>query len=294
MADPKSRARVERILRGDFRPDDLMGLFLFARDRCDGRESVAEIGHFIAHHQERDKGIVTRSTREWFAAARFHFSSFGPDGHRRIDVNSMPAATRDYLMGAVNRIDAKFILKETGLRRAAAYELIGDISGRLIQNPNGTWMLPKDITKTELNLVKCLSSYLVAKPAFDADQLFDGFIATLKSNGLINSQELTFSRDNLRTLILLYAVAAMHNCIVQIGDGTTTQLKARPDVLNKTITVDAAVPAAVPDRPNVYISCNMFVANLDPAVHCHSDLVLGNDWNFEIELTSDKRLSPLR
>jgi hypothetical protein len=57
MGDPKSRARVQRLLSGDFCPDDLTGLFLYARDHCDGREPVAEIGHFVAHHSERDMGI---------------------------------------------------------------------------------------------------------------------------------------------------------------------------------------------------------------------------------------------
>jgi hypothetical protein len=76
MPDPKSRARVQRLLSGTFRPDDLTGLFLYARDHCDGRESVAEIGHFVAHHNERDRGIVTRSTRDWFAMARFHMPRF--------------------------------------------------------------------------------------------------------------------------------------------------------------------------------------------------------------------------
>ena len=71
MPDPASRTRVERLLRGDFRVDDLTRLFLYARDRCDGRESVKEVGDFVAHHNERNKGTVTRATREWFAISGF-------------------------------------------------------------------------------------------------------------------------------------------------------------------------------------------------------------------------------
>jgi hypothetical protein len=48
MADPGMRARVERLVQGDVRVDDLTRLFLFARDRCDGRECVREIGDFVA------------------------------------------------------------------------------------------------------------------------------------------------------------------------------------------------------------------------------------------------------
>jgi hypothetical protein len=230
MADAKSRARVERLLRGDFRPDDLTGLFLFARDHCDGRESITDIGDFVAHHNERDRGIVTRSTREWFAVTRFHMSAFGPNGPRPFDGQNMPPATRDYFKIAVNRIDAKFILQKTGLRRAAAYQIMLSLADRLTPNADGTWALPRDLTNNELNLAQCVSSVMVVKPAFEAARLFDDFVAALKSNGLITKDEIRDHTDTLRILVQLYAVAAMHNCIVQIGDGTTTQLKAKAEI----------------------------------------------------------------
>jgi hypothetical protein len=106
VVDAKSKARVGRLLYGDFRPDDLTGLFLYARDHCDGRETITDIGAFVAHHNE---GIVTRSTREWFAVARYHASSLGPHG-KSLDCKKMPPATRDYFQIATNRIAAKLIL----------------------------------------------------------------------------------------------------------------------------------------------------------------------------------------
>src|SRR5258705_11504652 len=106
LPDQKSRARVQRLLTGTFRPDDLTGLFLYARDHCDGREPVAEIGHFVAHHNERDKGIVTRATRDWFTTMRFHMSRFQrPDGSLDLDPQRMPSVTRDYFRMMVNRTD---------------------------------------------------------------------------------------------------------------------------------------------------------------------------------------------
>ena len=71
MSDPKSRARVERILSGELRADDLANLFLYARDHCDGRETVKEVGDFVAHHTERTKGVVTRTARDWYAIVIF-------------------------------------------------------------------------------------------------------------------------------------------------------------------------------------------------------------------------------
>lgn len=293
MADPKSRARVERLLRGVFRPDDLTGLFLYARDHCDGREPVADIGHFVAHHDKRDKGIVTRSTREWFAVARFHVSRFGPNG-KPLESNKMPPATPDYFKIAVNRIDAKLIREKTGMRRSDAHKLMNEVVERLTQGADGTWALPSDVTKLEVSLIQCVSSVMVVKPAFEADRLCDDFIATLKSNGLITKEELSEHREALRALVQLYALATMHNCVVQIGDGTTTQLKVKPGPDAKQITVNAAVPDAFPNQPLIFINSSMFTADVDPSIHCHPELLANWDWNFEIELAPDRRLSPLR
>jgi hypothetical protein len=223
MPDPKSKARVERLVHGDFHTEDLSQLFLYARDHCDGRESVVDIGDFIAHHSERDRGIITRSTQEWFVVARFHMSRLRPDGVHPFDVTRMPAATQDYFKIAVSHMDAKDIREKSKLRRAKAYEIMQDIVSRLVRNSDGTWKLPP-LTKTERDLVQCVSSMMMVKPAFSAARLYDDFIATLKSNGLISKEDERSHRDMLRAVVQLYAVAAMHHCIVQVGDELSPNL----------------------------------------------------------------------
>lgn len=149
MSDAKSRARVQRLLGGGFRPDDLTGLFLYARDRCDGREPVAEIGHFVAHHHEREKGITTRATREWYAVARFHGVKFGPGGPYALHSDKLPSETSDYLRAAARRMDGKHLRRDAGVSRAEAHNILSKLADRLTKNPNGTYALPSDITKTE-------------------------------------------------------------------------------------------------------------------------------------------------
>jgi len=295
MADPKSRARVERLLGGNFRPDDLTGLFLFARDHCDGREAVAEIGHFVAHHNERDKGIVTRATRDWFTVVRFYMSRFGQSAEALpVYGDKMPSSTRDYFRIAVNRIDAKYIREKTGMRRADAHRLLNDVTERLVQNADGTWALPDNLMPQEVSLVECVIGVLVTKPAFDAERLCDDFLATLKSNGLITKEELSEHKSSLQTLVQLFAVATMHNCIVQIGDGTVAQLRGRTAPTIGRIMIYANVPGAVPYAPQVAFGASMFTANLDPNIHCHPDLLTDKEWDCEVEVAPDRRLSPLR
>lgn len=290
MVDAKSRAKVQRLLSDDFRPGDLSDLFIFARDHCDGRQTVTDIGDFVAHHNERDRGIITNSTREWFATVRYHMSVFSGGQPVPLDRAKMPTATKQYFKVAANRLDAKLIRDKTGLRRAIAYERLGKIADRLIENGDGTWALPNDLTNAEAKLIECVSSVLVVKPAFLADRLIEDFIVTLKSNGLITKEEAKSNNEFLRTIVQLFAVAAMHNCIVQIGDGTTTKLKARPESPAKHINVNAAVPN--PREPKIFLATSMFTADLDPALHCSTDLQR-SDWDFEIEVAPNKLLSRL-
>jgi hypothetical protein len=291
MPDPKSKARVDRLLRGEFRPDDLTSLFLYGRDHADGREAVIEIGDFIAHHDERDRGIVTRSTREWFAVVRYHMSRFRPDGVQPFNARMMPSATPDYFKIAVNRLGAETIQKVTGLRKKKADEMMQKILPRLVRNSDGTWSLPADLSKSEVDLIVCVSSEIVVKPAFSPERICDDFLAMLRSNALISKEDERAHAAALRVLIQLCAIAAMHHCIVQVGDGTTVQLNARPEPAAKQIKVEAAVPH--PEVNNTALVCSMFTADLDPAVHCHEALAAGQDWNFEIELAPDRRLSRL-
>jgi hypothetical protein len=291
MADAKSRAKVQRLLGADFRPGDLGDLFLFARDHCDGRQSVTDIGDFVAHHNERDRGIITTSTRDWFTVVRYYMAVLWP--HNRLPVPleraRMPPATRDYFKIAANRIDAKFIREKTGLQRKDAYDRLGKIADRLVKNDDGTWALPNDLTNDETGLIECVSSLIVVKPAFEAERLIDDFVATLKSNGLITKEEVRSNKEKISVTVQLFAIAMMHNCIVQIGEGTNIQLKATPEPDLKKIYVNAAIPS--PNDSRVWYSA-MFTSDLDPSFHCDAGL-RGQNWDFEIELAPDRRLSRL-
>ncbi|WP_292055531.1 hypothetical protein [Martelella sp.] len=281
---------MERLLNGEFRPDDLTGLFLYARDHCDGRETVAEIGHFVAHHNERDKGITTRCTREWFASTRYLVPAFFEDGSGGLDASRLPSTAVEYFRIAVNRVGPATIKKGTGLKPGQANKILQDVIGRMSQNGDSTWRLPNDLKEIETSLLNCVSSTFVSKSAFEEERLVEEFIATLKSNGLVTNDEVREKRATLATLIPLYAVSAMHNCLVQIGDGTTTQLKGSASL--DGIQVSASVPLAAKDGGDIFLVSPMFRTGLSPNQHCSDELVL-TTWDFEIELGPDKRLSRL-
>lgn len=290
MVDPRSKARIERILNSEFRPDDLLNLLLYARDKHDGRKTVWDVGSFISHSAERDRGASQRAAKDWFTVVGFFMPRFAPGGPHALHGEAMPPTTREYFKIAVNRLPAESIKRDTGLKRSKAYTMMGEISERLTPNPDGTWALPQDLSQKEFDLVKCVASMLVVRPAYDGETLFGEFIDVLRSNGLISREQIREHKDRLRTLLLLYAISAMHNTVIKIDDGIETTLKASPDTHNKSISVDASAP-----NPNGVgaIFAPLFVAEIDPSAHCAPVMLERRPWDFDIELAPNGKLAPL-
>jgi len=283
MPDQALRARVERILRGDVREDDLTRLFLFARDRCDGRESVQEIGDFVAHHDRRTKGIVTRTVRDWFAIARFR--NWFPG--EVLNPNRLSPSFPKFLEAMGRRLEHRTIKEFTGLTRSEAVAEIPSIISKLRRNADSTYALYAFYTRRELSIINCFTSHLVAAPAFTGARLFDEFAATLKSNGLINKDELRHF-DTSKPSILLYAAIQMHNCEIIINDtqSIALSLTAHQD---GNIQVDCAVPVSIDlwNAPAINLASAMFDTELKSSEYCEPPLLLTPaPWNFGLELSS--------
>jgi hypothetical protein len=225
--------------------------------------------------------------------ARFHMPRFQNQNAAFDDPQKMPFATRDYLKISFNRRGAQAIQKGTGIKGSQGFKILNDLADRLLLNDDGTWRLPSVLTHAEASLLNCVCSTMISRPAFEADGLCEDFFATLKSNSLIMKDELAQHKESLGVLVKLYAISVMHNCIVQVGDGTTTQLLARADQKANTISILAGVPDGRATLPNLTLASPMFYMDADPADHCHSELLDNPEWDFEIELNENRQLARL-
>jgi hypothetical protein len=290
MPDPDSglRARVERLLRGDVQPVDLDRLFLYARDRCDGRESVQEVGDFVAHHDERTKGILTRCVQDWYISSRFHF--YMMDKPQGPDPNNLPANFDSVLWASFRRADAKEISRVIGLRRAEVNQLLPAITKGLRRNLDGSMALNNFYTRQELRIINGLSKMLIARPAFDNDRLFSDFAATLRSHGLLGHSELKAFND-LKPVIGLFSIAIMHNSTIRLNDGTTIRLKVNDAVGAQKLTVCAPVQVSVMRGSPIFVATAMFATEIDAQQGCTAELLaIPDPWDFDIELLTHERL----
>jgi hypothetical protein len=289
MPDQEARSRVVRLLNGNFRDADLVNLFLYVRDRCDGRQSIKDIGDFVAHRDKRDKGILTEAVRDWYQIATFHAPNmFGvkPDPER------LAPDFLKFLKATFKRVLSTHLRDHTGLQRAHAKKLLKHIESVIISNSNGTLALPPSLTNDEQALINYLTSTFVVTPAFHADGLFTDFSASLKSHGLLEKSEIG-SFEALSPAVALFAVSVMHNTVIVLEDGVTSKLQARA---SNVIDVQAPVPVQNPfsGKP-CWFNQPIFTTTLNPATSLGPDLLSINnsDWNFPIEVSNQIRLTKL-
>jgi hypothetical protein len=290
VVDQGLRARVERLLSAEFRPDDLTRLFLYARDRCDGRESVQEVGDFVAHKDERTKGLITRTTRDWFENVRFAVPVIMGN---KPDAQNLPPNFPDVLSAMLRRLDGPTIKGRTGINLAEAHGMVPGIIKKLVKRPSGFFSFPENsFTMKEAALLDCLTSYIVSKTAFDGERLFVDLSATLKSHSLLHKSELK-AFEELRPRVSLFAVTVMHNCTVRLQDGSAVKLQATKDERNG-IAIMAPVPVLRPDGSEIRISSAIFSSGVDAASHCGPELLAMQDgWPFDLELTPNGLLDKL-
>ncbi|MEA2803638.1 MAG: hypothetical protein QOE49_3733 [Rhodospirillaceae bacterium] len=285
------RVRAERLLRGDFRVDDLTKLFLYARDRCDGRESVQEIGDFVAHHDERRKGIVTRSVRDLFAFMRFRF----PDLAAPLNISRLPSNFPLFLDAAMRLTKNDPMRSHTGISWAKAVKMLPSMKSKLITNTDGTLRFD-EIHVDELALIRRLASVFTVRPAFTGERLFDDFHATLQKRSILRPSEAKQFRS-IAPMVMLFAAAEMHNSVLLMDDGTQAHLALFVD--KEGIQITATFPPIVVARNpgnGLVVVTSIYATKLKGEEYCEPDLLAQlprQAKGFGIEITPNRRLGIL-
>jgi hypothetical protein len=291
------RRRVERLLGGDIRPDDLSRLLSSLRFQTHGAASVKELGHFLGHPDERNSGLVTDEAKDFFFFLPFHigepYQLFLDD----VSIDFPKIVTRN-----LNRISSAIIKAATGLKKIHAAAILETALRKFSPTNGDRCGLRSPLTSQELSVLQCTISNLVAKPAFTADELFRDFVFVLEKNNLILANEKPLL-NGLKEPLTLFAVAAMHHTNLALNDGGTADLFARANGRSerpngRVLQVVAVAPIpAKRTGGSVLISAPMFSTNLEAVDWCVPELLNFPDggalWHGPIEMTLDLKLAPL-
>lgn len=226
------RRRVLRILAGDYRPDDVMALLLFLREKHDGRQVLRDIGDLVAHRTERTRGLIHGEVWDNLVIARFHLEVLN-GGDRVIDFGNLPDYFPDYLRATRRRLTRKEIEKN-GLKVKVADRILSDVIKALKVLPNGRLSLGRLPTAQENPVLHSLTSVLAATTETTNELLVSQMASALRSQGLLKKGEEEVFRK-ASNFIGSFTVATMHRSEVLFADGGRVTLYA--DLDNERLNV---------------------------------------------------------
>jgi hypothetical protein len=135
----------------------------------------------------------------------------------------------------------------------------------------------------------------VVAPAFTADRLFDDFVATLKSNGLVRKDE-ERQPTAVKHYIVLFATIQMHRCAVVIDNSFSLVLTVGGQ-RNWFIEINCPVPLffQLTNIPILNLSCAIFHTALKSEEYCEETLLsVDANWTFPIELSASGQIRRLQ
>jgi hypothetical protein len=279
MIDDDLRLRAGRLLTGQHRVEDLDRLFLGQRDRHYGKESFREIGDFVAHRAERQKGLVTQVARDVFTSVSIW--SLGIRDKKPSKSDIIRAAQANFRLASDQQ------LKDgCGLRRP--------IVKRRLENGIARFERGETITDEELKVIIYLGNRFIWKPAFNDDQLFDEFCQVTSKNGIISEADIALLAS-AKAFITLYAIACMHGSVIKFDGDTRGELLA--GFSNRYGLLEVKVQIRFDDAPKPILTpiC-MFLTSLAPEGHCEPGLLtlegewLPHVWSKPIEINADGKL----
>ncbi len=280
MIDDELRARLKRVLAGECRVEDFDRLFLDQRDRHHGKESFREIGDFVAHRKERNKGLVTQTARDVFTS---------------VDVWSLQMRQKRPSTADITRAAWANFRLASDQRLREGCKVSRGVAKRLLQTGLRKMDRGEPLTDRELNVVMYLGNRFIWKPAFTDDQLFDEFRTVLLTNRILGPDEAE-RLVKAKPVLALYAIVCMHGSSVQMDDAVSGELLA--GFSNKERRLEVKVQLVFADGPlPIMAPICMFLTSFQPEGLCEPALLEPVDeaqphvWRKPLELNATGKLA---
>lgn len=292
--DAELRARVLRLIRGEFRSEDITHLLLSLRFRAGGHQIIREIGDFVSHPDERDKGVVTTELADFFKFYRLFEQIHGGNP---VDYRNAPADFPDVIRGNFRRMRATHIKRDTGFKQPAAKRVLDDALNKFVLDSNGSYCLQTPLTPNETKILDFCLSCVVNRSIMTEYTIFDDFIGVLRENKLIDRQEEKSMGVHIPGFAL-YVMARMHNACIKMEEGWEVRLSARIDNAGCLDVNGVGTAFMVKGRP-VQFAVPLLLTTLFAEEWCSKELLddpicrAPPGWSYALEVSGEPKLVKL-
>jgi hypothetical protein len=284
--------RLGRLINGKGEPRDFDAFFLWVRAtrRSHGNRIIEDIGHFVAHADERTKGASWKRVSHIAAMVTFILPRLGGVKNQTL------TQLKEALEASLDVLSDEEVRAFAGISKASAAQIMkqGLLKIESFDGSNMTWCAVP--SRRERALIKWLLGIVSVQPAFTEDELFSEFTSCVSKNSLVDQAQLA-QLERLRPLISLYATEKMHLSRIALRDGRTVAMAAHigtTDSDRPVISVAGTVPVEL-DGWTIPIMFNVYTSTLQPERWCDQELLLEGSlaWEFPLEIGSVWKLQML-
>lgn len=270
--------RVQRLMSGERRREDLHELYLALRENRGAGDSVREIGDFVAHRTERTKGPVTQVVRDVFTSADVWLGSL--IGKPRSWADFRPAIEANLRIATNEQIKLRL-----GLRREVARSVAIQAMKKMDKR--------QPLTKREERVLVYFGGSFIWNPAFTDEVVFEELKAALIAGDLLDKAD-EQRLETIRPFLTLYVIALMHGSSIVFGQNRKAELRAGFDNERGCLEVKAILhlPQVLEVPKLVIVPFCVFWTSLTPEAHCCDRLAqTKGPWEDLVEISDDGRLA---
>lgn len=272
------KLRVSRFLEFNSTVEDLSQIFLGLRgkDKFDGCKAFREVGDFIAHAGERDRGLTSELLSTFMTCAKLRTQMQYKSG--------IPMTKEDWSRGFKANLS---LIKDEELpfSRAKANDILNSIFDKFVSFDGFENKYISKLTKQERNFVSFLDRRMYPQSVFSEQTLFNEFMRVLYFNYLLDDT-ITHVAGHVRQRISIFSAWKMHNCI--LFPDTNNQARLQAGIYNGNVCVYAEF--FFTDKALMVFP--IFMTELPAAYFCSVELHQKR-WDFPIDVNSEWKLCRL-
>ncbi|GGF54175.1 hypothetical protein [Alteromonas lipolytica] len=198
----KAQKSLSKIESGDFDENDVDNIFTRLRAYCRGHKIFHEVSHFVAHNDERDRGLTFESLESVYLNVKFFLEYASPK--KPLDIRKpFPLYIKKLLSFQADKCADVELKKKFNVSRDRLKKRIDSIFAEDKKKQVAYLRKPK-VSEDNFKAIQHLLGFISTRPAFSQEQLISEFIAVLEANKLqFNEEALRKHSGRITACVLL-------------------------------------------------------------------------------------------
>lgn len=203
---PIEKAKAQKLLlkleSGDFDENDIDNIFMRLRAYSHGNRVFLEVADFVAHNDERNKGVSVESLEAFYLSFKYFLEYVSPK--KSLDIsNPFPLYVKKLMKYQIDKCKDADLKEKFNVTKQRLKSRIDTVFSEDKKNKKAFMKKPK-LSNHTLEALQYILGFIGSHPAFNQDQVIAELLAVIKANKLnINEEELLKHSDKIAACVAL-------------------------------------------------------------------------------------------